>query len=148
MFSDGAARLLVFRVGNERFAVELSTVDEVIEPPVLQAVPDAPPTLLGLTMLRGQLVAVHDLRPLLRAGSGTIGGALLFERQGRTIGLAIDDVYDALLVEEQELRPAPGLEGSDALLIGLVRRGSDLIAVLDADALLAAVRMDTEGQRA
>ena len=147
MASDGVARFLVFRVGNERFAVELAAVHEVIEAPALQAVPDAPPTLLGVTRLRGEFVPIHDLRPILRAGGGTIGGALLFERQGRTIGLAIDDVYDAMLVEEQELRPAPGMEGSDALLIGLVRRGSDLIAVLDADALLAAVRRDTEEQR-
>lgn len=147
MSSDAVARLLVFRVGNERFAVELTAVAEVIEAPALQPVPDAPPALLGVTMLRGELVAIHDLRPLLRAGPGTVGGALLFARDGRTIGLAIDDVDDALLVEQHELRPAPSVDGSDALLLGLVRRGSDLIAVLDADALLAAVRMNTEGQR-
>lgn len=147
MSSDAVARLLVFRVGNERFAVELAAVNEVIEHPVLQPVPDAAPTLLGIARLRGEFVPIHDLRPILRAGGGTIGGALLFARDGRTIGLAIDDVYDAMLVEQQELRPAPGLDGSDGLLLGLVRRGSDLIAVLDADALLAAVRRDTEEQR-
>ncbi len=147
MFSDGVARLLVFRLGNERFAVELSSVGEAIDAPVLQPVPDAAATLLGITMVRGAFVPIHDVRPLLRVGEGAVGGALLFERGGRTIGLAIDDVYDALLVEEDELRPAPGADGSDALLLGLVRRGTDLIAVLDADALLAAVRMDTEGQR-
>lgn len=147
MRSDGVAQFLVFRVGSERFAVELAAVDEVIEAPSLQPVPDAPPTLLGIAMLRGEFVPIHDPRPLLGAGRGTIGGALLFARDGRTIGLAIDDVDDAVLVEEQELRPVPGLDGADALLLGLVRRGTDLIAVLDADALLAAVRTDTEGQR-
>jgi purine-binding chemotaxis protein CheW len=149
MFSDGVARLLVFRVGSERFAVELSAVDEVIDLPAPQPVPDAPPALLGIAMLRGELIAVYDLRPLLRApgGAGPAQGALLFARGGRTVGLAIDDVYDALLVEQRELRPAPGVDGSDALLLGLVRRGPDLIAVLDADALLAAVCMDSEGQR-
>lgn len=147
MSSDGVARLLVFRVGNERFAVELAAVDEVIETPALQPVPDSSPMLLGIARVRGEFAAIYDLRPILRAGDGTIGGALLFARDGRTIGLAIDDVYDAMLVEQQELRPAPGVDGSDGLVLGLVRRGSDLIAVLDADALLAAVRMDTEGQR-
>lgn len=148
MFRDGAARLLVFRVGSERFAVELSAVAEVIETPAVQPVPDAPPTLLGITMLRGELVPIHDLRPLLHAGAGSMGGALLFARDGRVIGLAIDDVYDALMVDEHELRPAPGADGADALLVGLVRRDSELIAVLDVEALLAAVSMDTEGQRA
>lgn len=148
MFRDGAARLLVFRVGSERFAVELSAVAEVIATPAVQPVPDAPPTLLGITMLRGELVPIHDLRPLLHAGAGSMGGALLFSRDGRTIGLAIDDIHDALVIQEHELRPAPGAGGADALLVGLVRRESELVAVLDVDALLAAARMDTEGQRA
>lgn len=147
MASDGVARFLVFRVGNERFAVELAAVHEVIEAPALQAVPDAPPTLLGVTRLRGEFVAIHDPRPVLRAGSGSIGGALLFARGARTVGLAIDDVDDAVLVEEQELRPAPGVDGADSMLLGLVRRGTDLIAVLDADALLTAICSETEGPR-
>ncbi|HTJ21893.1 MAG TPA: chemotaxis protein CheW [Gemmatimonadaceae bacterium] len=148
MFRDGAARLLVFGVGSERFAVELSAVAEVIATPAVQPVPDSPPTLLGITMLRGELVPIHDLRPLLHAGAGSMGGVLLFSRDGRTTGLAIDDIDDALVIQEHELRPAPGTGGADALLVGLVRRDSDLIAVLDVEALLAAVRMDTEGQRA
>lgn len=147
MSSDGAARLLVFRLGGERFAVELSAVAEVIEAPALQPVPDAPPTLLGIAMVRGDFVPIHDARPVLRAGSDSFGAALLFVRDGRTFGIAIDDVYDALVVEQDEVRPVPGVGGADATMIGLVRRGTDLIAVLDADALLAAVRMDTEGQR-
>lgn len=147
MSSDGAARLLVFQVGSEQFAVELSAVHEVIELPPLQAVPDAPHTLLGIAALRGAMIPVFELGTLLRTGVGTAGSALVFTRAGRTVALAVDDVYDALLVEERELRPAPGMDGSDGLLLGLVRRGPNLIAILDADALLAAVRTNTEGER-
>ena len=55
------------------------------------------------------------------------------------MAIAVDDVYDAVLVDEQELKPVPGIDVTDGLLVGVVRRGGDLIAVLDAEVLLEAL---------
>ena len=138
MFRDGTLRLLVFRLGRERFGMALSAVDEVIEAPSVQPLPDAASAVLGLAMLRGEPITVYDAGRLLHvARSGERAGALLlFQRDGRRIGLAIDDVEDAMLVEEQEVRALPGVEASDRTLVGVVRRSSDLVAILDADAVL------------
>ena len=64
------------------------------------------------------------------------GAALLFSIEDRRIALAIDDVFDPVLVEEKELRPMPGAGAADAIIRGLVRRGGDLVAVLDPAVLL------------
>jgi purine-binding chemotaxis protein CheW len=153
MFRDGAARLLVFRVGAERFGVELQAIDEVIDAPAVQSIPDAPATVLGVATIRGELITVYDLRTLLsvqgrldEAGDGA-GAALLFARDDRRVGLAIDDVYDAIRIEDGDLLKAPGggAAASDGILIGLVRRAGDLIGILDANALLdAAIAGDGE----
>ena len=145
MFRDGAARLLVFRLGSERFALELAAVDEVIEVPALQRIPDAPANVLGLATIRGELVSLYDPRPLLGVGDRVDGAALLFSRDARRMALAIDDVFDPIVVEESELRAAPGMESSDGVLVGVVLREGQLIAVLDADALLNAATLVTEG---
>lgn len=147
MFRDGAERLLVFRLGGERFAVPLGDVDEVIDGPSVQPLPDSTEHLLGVATIRGELVSVYDPRPLLRVDGEVRGAALLFARGGRRIALAIDDVYDAILVEESELLPSRVIDTSDGLLAGLVRRGSDLIAVLDTEALLDAAMAAGEGER-
>ena len=144
MFRDGAERLLVFRVGPERFAVALGSVDEVIDAPPVQALPDSPPNLRGIATLRGELVPIVDPRPLLRVGGDVNGAVLLFGVENRRVGLAIDDVYDAITVEESELLSAPGAEAADGILVGVVRRGSDLVAVLDAKALLDAAMAVSE----
>jgi len=145
MFRDGAARLLVFRVGAERFGVELQAVDEVIDAPTVQTIPDAPATVLGVATIRGELVTVYDPRPLLRVEGTLDGAALLFVRDGRRVGLAIDDVYDAIRIEDGDLLKAPGGGASDGVLVGLVRRGGELIGILDANALLdAAIAGDGE----
>ena len=141
MFRDGSARLLVFRVGAERFAIDLPAVDEVIDAPGVQPIPDAPPTVLGVTTVRGELVTLYDPRPILRVDGALDGAALLFMHQGRRVALAIDDVYEALTIAETDVLSVPGggADASDGVLVGLVRRDGQLIALLDATALLAAV---------
>jgi len=78
MFRDGAARLLVFRVGSEHFAVPLSDVDEVIDAQPIQRVPDAAATVLGVTSVRGVLLTVYDPRPVLHVHGSVDAAMLLF----------------------------------------------------------------------
>ncbi|MEO7084286.1 MAG: chemotaxis protein CheW [Gemmatimonadaceae bacterium] len=144
MFVDGSARLLVFRVGAERFGVPLAEVDEVIDAPAVQRLPDTAPVVLGIAPIRGDWMVVYDPRPLLHlpslanAGGRNDGAALLFMRDNKRVALAVDDVFDALTVGEDEMRPAPKTGVSDGFVTGLIRRGPDLIAVLDCRALLDA----------
>lgn len=151
MFHDGSARVLVFRVGGERFAVSLPAIDEVIESPELRRMPDAPDRVRGVATLRGELLSVYDPLSLLGVAGGVQqgtladawgGATLVFSRRGsgaHRVGLAVDDVYDALTIAESELKGVPGTDGADGALVGLVRRGSELIGVLDVDALLDGV---------
>lgn len=144
---DDGERMVVFRLGDERFALSLGAVDEVIELPTVQRVPDSPSTVLGIATLRGELVSVYDPRGWLKAGTGAYGAVLLFSRNGRRIGIAVDDVYDPTTVFSHELRNAPGVDTSDGILAGVVRRGTDLIGVLDAGALVRAA-LAIEGETA
>jgi len=135
MFRDGLARLLVFRVGNERFGVPLSDVDEVVDAQTIQRVPDAAAAVLGVASIRGVLVTVYDPRPLLLVDGAVDGAMLLFARGDRRAALAIDDVFDPVIVAEGELLPVPSGMESDGIVIGVVRRESTLTAVLDTNAL-------------
>jgi purine-binding chemotaxis protein CheW len=149
MFRDGVERLLVFRVGTERFGLDLRSVDEVIDAPAVQSIPDASRTVLGVATIRGELITLYDPRPLLRVEGRLDGAALLFMRDDRRVGLAIDDVYDAVAIDEAEFLKAPrgGADASDGILVGLVRRGGELIGILDANALLdAAIAGDGDKQ--
>ena len=154
-FSDGLIKLLVFRLGAERFGVPLGAADEVVEAPAIQPLPDAPPGHLGLASLRGELVMVYDARQLLHLETGASAaneGAplLVFRLGGRRLALAVDDVEDTITIDEREIYAAPGADASDRTVLGLVRRGSDLIAMLDVDAVLDLTKAgsgETAGER-
>jgi chemotaxis signal transduction protein len=121
-------------------------VDEVIDAPLAQRLPDSPPHVLGLAAIRDELIAIYDPRPVLNVGDAVDGAALLFVRGDRRVAIAIDDIFDAIAIEPPELQPAPGSSGSDGMLLGVVRRDGALIAVLDAEPLLDATMSVTEGE--
>ncbi len=143
--SDVAARLLVFSLGDERFAVPLAAVDEVVEMPPVHRLPDASAEVLGIATLGGELVSIYDPRSVLHAGDGSYGVALLFTTGNRRVGIAINDFFDPILIEADELRSAPGMDAADGMLKGVVRRGTNLIGILDAGALLTMLSA-TEGE--
>ena len=142
MSRDDPARVLVFRMGHERFGIPLSDVHEVLDAQPIQRVPDAADAVLGVTSIRGALTTVYDVRSLLSSGGTADGALLVFDRGDRRIAVAIDDVFDATPVESGEMLPVPRRAASDGLLRGMLRRGSELVAVLDTDAFLTAVTAD------
>jgi purine-binding chemotaxis protein CheW len=145
MSRDDPPRVLVFRMGHERFGIPLSDVHEVLDAQPIQRVPDASDGVLGVTSIRGALTTVYDIRSLLSVGGDADGALLIFDRGDRRIALAIDDVFDATLVEPGDLLPVPRRATSDGLLTGMLRRGSELVAVLDTNALIMAATTDRPG---
>jgi len=90
-------RHVVFRVGSERFALPLEAVREVVVPqPPFARVPRCPDAVRGAMNLRGRVVAVVDLAPLVGLAPQPLeplGGQVLILDQGkRALGLLIGGV--------------------------------------------------------
>jgi len=133
----GTADLLVFRLGDERFAFDVRALDEALEAPHLESVPAH-----GRSVLAG--IARHDDRsvPVFDAGCllgvrGMRGASLLLMRSGvNRLGLLVDEVEDVETVDLSTVRPAP-FDAGDELLLGVTWNGDQLTAILDARALIA-----------
>src|SRR5439155_4183552 len=137
----GSADLLVFRVGRELFGVELIAVEEALDMPVIHRLPEMPPSMLGVFTLRGTLVFVFAPQAALGVSYEDAATVVVFCAGGdRRIALATDDVDDALTIDLRGMRDAPGVNAVDGSLLGIVHRGTDLIAVLDADMLVGVHR--------
>ena len=135
---SGLAELLMFRVGAERFAVELSCVEEAIDLPEPHHVPEMPPAMLGVITVRETLTPVFTPDEALGVAAESKGAALIFRSNRGRFALAIDDVDDVMSLDLAQLRDAPGIDGTDALILGVARNGSGIVALVDAEALIAA----------
>jgi purine-binding chemotaxis protein CheW len=136
----GMADLLVFRIGRELFAVELVAVEEALDMPVVHRLPEMPAAMLGVFTLRGALVSVFAPQPTLGIAYEDAATVVVFCGGDRRIALATDDVDDVLAADLGTVRDAPGSSAKEGALLGVVRRGHDLIALLDAQTLVAAHR--------
>ena len=135
---ESVAELLMFRVGGERFAVELLAVDEVIDLPVIHHVPEMPPAMLGVVTVRGSLTPVYSPHHALGLPLALREAVLIFRRGGARVGVLIDDVEDAISLDLRELRDAPGAGDADDVVLGVIRHADALVGLVDADALIAA----------
>ena len=137
--SSQGETMLLFALGEERFATPLGSLREVVTTAVLTAVPGIPQPFIGLTNIRGALIAVLDVRRLLRIADPRPDGIhpiLLAEDESGLIGVWADAVHGLIEIEVGALdtkraQAFPGLWG----------RSADLTAVIRLDELIAAARL-------
>jgi purine-binding chemotaxis protein CheW len=140
---EGQSDTLVFRVGTERFAIDLGAVEEAIELPSVHHLPEMPDHLLGVFELRGRLVPIYSPERVLRVALAREAAAVLVLRsRDKRLGLAVDDVDDVLTIDGGAVRRAPIPDNEDNVLLGVIRRGTDLLALVDAESLALACLAD------
>jgi purine-binding chemotaxis protein CheW len=94
-------RFLTFRLDRRLFALPAAEVAEVIRMPEVARIPQGPPSLLGVTNLRGAVLPVASLRGLLGQASATTTAAsrgLVLEGAAPVV-LAVDRIGSLISVE-------------------------------------------------
>ena len=133
----GNQELLVVRIGTERFAVPLESVDELVEAPQLRTVPVAPEALLGLFTLGEAMLPLYSPASIL--GAEPIGEQVaLVMRGGRArVALAVDDADDVISVSLTNVLDAPRTGRHDDVVLGVIWHETELLTLLDARAVVA-----------
>lgn len=111
--APGLWRGIAFRVGDRLMMSGIHEVNEILMMPAMTTVPGTKPWLLGVANIRGNLVAVVDLRYYLEGDRTPIGdrSRLLLARQpGGAVGLLVDEVLGQRNVTDENI---PLDEGED-----------------------------------
>ncbi|MFL5797780.1 MAG: chemotaxis protein CheW [Actinomycetota bacterium] len=131
-------RVVVLGLGSEEYAISTERVSQVIAAPRVTPVPTAPPAVLGVFNLRGEVVPLLDLPRLLGLGSAA-GNAMPFavvvETPRGRAGLTVEGLpHFGALGPEVGTSERPGVTSIHSI-------GDALVSLLDADALLDPVRL-------
>jgi purine-binding chemotaxis protein CheW len=130
-------------LGNELFAVEISYAREVVVLEEYTTVPLAPPHLVGIANLRGQVLPIVDVRPLLgllprRVGRGS--RVLVVAAGAYQVGMAVDGVVGLEFLGELVPLGEVARRQYGELSTGFVRHGDRLVALLDTTRVLEMLR--------
>jgi chemotaxis signal transduction protein len=124
-------------LGEERYALPVGEVLSIVEADAVTPVLGAPRSVLGLRALDGQLLPVFRLGALLGVAESAPRRIVVVVRDGRTAGLAVDDVLDV-----GDL-PAPSDDApDDDWLRGRVLVGDTLVGLIDLAAVLGALETE------
>lgn len=132
-------QLVVFRVGSQEFALEISQVERILRWRRPAPLPGTPGFLEGLVSHEGGVVPVVDLRKRLsvEAPTGEETRLVVLALDGQRVAGAVDAVVEVLRVDASEIAaPPPLVRGLAAkYLTGVVARGERTILMLNAGRL-------------
>lgn len=114
--STDGAKFVTFFVGRTLYGIDAGRVAEVIQPPPLTRLPNCSPNLAGVVAVRGEIVAVVNLRVLfgeIEHGESDKAKLIVLSPQAAEAQLALpaDALHEVLLLQPNSTDPPPFLSG-------------------------------------
>lgn len=131
-------QLIVFRLGNEEYALKIDQIKEIVLTPTVTKVPQTPSYVKGLANIRGNIIAILDLEEKFgvegiqeKTGKYT----LVVESETFKIGLMVNQVPNTLTVSENNIELAQDIVGDVSsqsnYIQGIVKTDNRLIILID-----------------
>ncbi|MFP4660983.1 MAG: chemotaxis protein CheW [Halanaerobiales bacterium] len=146
---SGRKQIVVFQLGNEEYAVDITQSKQIIKVSKITPVPNTAEYIRGVINLRGQIVPVVDLRTRFNiTGNSNKERIITVDVRDSLIGLVVDNINEVLWYQEDELEPAPEVEGGikQEYVKGVIKRGERLLVLIDLDKMLFESRLKTVSQ--
>lgn len=135
-------RVCLLSLCGELFAIDLRNVTEVFEVDSITPVPNMPEVMAGVTNLRGVIIPLMDLRPMLGVSGEQPGPkvAVVIRHQGQQVGILIDQVPEIRTAHMNDLTDAPpGAKGLMPFVTSVLKIENRVSGVVEVPSLLACV---------
>ncbi|WP_054259065.1 chemotaxis protein CheW [Propionispora sp. 2/2-37] len=130
-------QLVAFRLGREEYAISISQVKEIVRYSGATKLPNTPAHMEGIINLRSNVIPVVNLakRFDLPVEEVKAKQVVILETAGLEVGVIVDEVTEVLMIEEENMEPAPMMEQQEAFFRGIGKLGDRLMLILDLDVL-------------
>ncbi len=138
---DPLMQWVTFRLGDEKYGINVMQVQEVLRIAEIAPVPGAPPYVLGIINLRGNVVTVIDTRSrfgLMSKEADDATRIVIIESEDHIIGIQVDSVAEVIDLRVSEIETAPnvGNEESSKFIQGVTSRENQLLILVDLNKFL------------
>jgi purine-binding chemotaxis protein CheW len=156
--TPGERKIVTFSLGQQMFGIDMKALIEIREWENPTPLPSVPAYIKGVTNLRGTVVPVVGLAERLGWEPSVLHSRsciLVVTIAGKQAGFLVDEVADIILINEDEIQPAPEVEiGEPSVIAGLVQvapraqeavaagEASTMVLLLDLDALSLTRHLD------
>ena len=143
---EATLQLLVFRLSNEWYGIDVVKTKEVVKIEKVVYLPSSPHYILGVINLRGTILSVTDLKKLFVLGAEPITDSsriVVVELGSLQTGLLTDEVYEVIQIFQNKIDPALStLSPEKAEYIeGEYKLDDKLIGILNVDKIIEKCRL-------
>jgi purine-binding chemotaxis protein CheW len=141
---------LIFRINNSLFAVNTLLVKEIFLLPELTPILEAPPGIVGVIDVRGQILPVMDLNLRFgqQANNYSLTTQVIVLEQEQNLGIIVDEVSEVRDIDAIDIAKQPVLDANGHQFItGVVRSENDILVIINVANLLKYVFNSNYGAR-
>lgn len=123
-------QVVEFLLGDDKYAVNLFDVREIVEASKITPLPHAPDHIRGIIDLRGEITTIIDLRTLIGASKGSNSmntedlRFIVFDESvtnGKT-GVVVDEVASVLTVPLSDIDQSGRGTDDDTFILGVIKK--------------------------
>jgi purine-binding chemotaxis protein CheW len=108
--SSSIIEIIEFKLAGENYGIESAYVKEVDSLKDLTYLPGLPSFILGIVNIRGQILAVIDLKKLFNLadkGLGELNKLIILQDEDMEFGILADEVIGTKVIYGEEVLPVP-----------------------------------------
>lgn len=140
ILSKGGERVqvVIFRIGDEQFAVETSKVQSINDIMEITKVPKAPKYIKGLINLRGNIISLLDINLLLdiEKNDAEQNNIIILEVDDEQVGMTVDEVDEVLEIEENIIEKIE-IERKKSYIKGVLNFKDRIVTLIDINKLIS-----------
>lgn len=129
---------LTVRIGQVLHAIPIAAIEEILPALRIERVAGIPDWIQGMVFVRGHLIPVFNLAPILQLSvPENLDPHLICLRvHGRIIGMEVDEAIDLVDLPEEGRISVPELVGQTGLISAVIDHHGELIRILNPDHIL------------
>jgi purine-binding chemotaxis protein CheW len=150
---EPTVHLIVFKLGNEDYAIRIEQVKEVNITPEITRMPQTADFIKGVANIRGDIIAIMDLEERFKLPTDsnlakTLKNTytLVIESGNFNIGILVKDVPQSLTVPVSKIDKTPGIIQSvninENYINGIAKYEGRLVIILDIQKILSMEEME------
>ncbi len=137
----GTVQIIVIRLGDEQYGVDISSVDNIAKLQPVTRIPKMPHYLKGVINYRGEVLPVMSMRRMMGLEDDVItkNSRIIVLKLGQegNVGFVVDEVREVVTISMDEIEKTPyNANDERANLVNAVgKHNGELISLIDLNAL-------------
>ena len=132
-------QIVVFKLGDEHFAVETDRVQSINDIMSITRVPKAPKYIKGLINLRGSILSLLDIKMLLGMyddnSENDAKNIIILKVNDEQVGISVDEVHEVIDADEKTIQKLSD-DKNQPFIKGILNFADRIVTLIDIDKLL------------